>query len=48
MNNLAVMLGSRFERMGDIDDLQRAIMLANEAIALPPQDHPNRATSMYT
>ncbi|RPA90774.1 hypothetical protein L873DRAFT_1820490 [Choiromyces venosus 120613-1] len=35
----------RFNRIGDLEDLQKAIRYGKEAVAATPQDHPNRAGS---
>ncbi|RYP53061.1 hypothetical protein DL770_011005 [Monosporascus sp. CRB-9-2] len=43
LNNLGNQLGRRFERTGSMDDLNRAIDVADMAIDATPQDHPDRA-----
>ncbi len=37
------MLGTQFEQTGSIDDLNRAVDVASQAVDATPQDHPNRA-----
>jgi hypothetical protein len=46
MHKLTILLGLRFDRIGDLDDLKRSILLAKEALAAIPLDHPHRATIM--
>ncbi|KAK6495590.1 hypothetical protein TWF481_002638 [Arthrobotrys musiformis] len=43
LKNLAVMLGTRFNRTGSMDDLDRAVEVANMAVDATSQDHPDRA-----
>ncbi|KAL8364968.1 hypothetical protein RB595_003992 [Gaeumannomyces hyphopodioides] len=47
LSNLGAMLGSllgrRFERTGSMDDLNRAVEVANMAVDATPQNHPDRA-----
>ncbi|CUS11113.1 unnamed protein product, partial [Tuber aestivum] len=38
------MLSKRFERIGDLGDLQKAINHAQEALTATPHDHPDRAS----
>jgi tetratricopeptide (TPR) repeat protein len=40
------MLESRYERTGALPDLEEAIEVAKQAIALPPTDDPDRATRL--
>lgn len=40
---LKVFLESRYERVGDIADLKKAIRVVRQAVALTPKDHPNLA-----
>ncbi|EJT69155.1 hypothetical protein GGTG_13264 [Gaeumannomyces tritici R3-111a-1] len=40
---LGSLLGTRFERTGSMDDLNRAVEVANMAVDATPQNHPNRA-----
>ncbi|RPA89051.1 hypothetical protein L873DRAFT_1796342 [Choiromyces venosus 120613-1] len=42
-NNLGERLSRRFDRMGDVEDLQQAIKYGEDALAATPHDHPNRA-----
>ncbi|KAF9219160.1 hypothetical protein BS17DRAFT_663966, partial [Gyrodon lividus] len=46
MNNLAVALRTRFEQGGDRKDLEKAIQLHRNALALTPPGHPSRAGSL--
>jgi tetratricopeptide (TPR) repeat protein len=41
--NLAVFLGTRFERSGEMQDLEEAINTARQAVQSTPPDHPKRA-----
>ncbi|CUS11106.1 unnamed protein product, partial [Tuber aestivum] len=43
-NNLGSWLSSRFVRIGDLGDLQKAIDHAQQALTATPQDHPDRAS----
>jgi len=43
LSNLGIMLSRRFERTGSIDDLNRAVDVAEQAVNATPEDHPNRA-----
>ena len=43
LNNLEVMLGTRFERTGELSDLTRVVEVAESAVAATPTDHPNPA-----
>ncbi|KJZ72809.1 hypothetical protein HIM_07753 [Hirsutella minnesotensis 3608] len=43
LSNLGYSLRSRFERTGSMDDLDRAVEVADIAVAVTPQDHPDRA-----
>lgn len=43
LNNLGNLLGRRFERGGSMDDLTRAVDVADMAANSTPQDHPDRA-----
>jgi hypothetical protein len=36
------MFNSRFERTGDLDGLQQAILRGEEAVVVSPLDHPDR------
>ncbi|RPA96126.1 hypothetical protein L873DRAFT_1791754 [Choiromyces venosus 120613-1] len=42
-SNLGNLFSARFDRMGDLDDLQKAIEHIEEAVTATPQDHPDRA-----
>ncbi|KAK6356066.1 hypothetical protein TWF718_000440 [Orbilia javanica] len=46
LNNLGSRLGTRFDRTGSINDLNRAVEAADMAINATPQDHPNRAACL--
>ncbi|KAG1724849.1 CHAT domain-containing protein [Suillus lakei] len=46
LNNLGVMLGTRFGRRGNDEDLDRAIALHREALALCPVGHTDRSSSL--
>ncbi|KAG1747616.1 TPR-like protein [Suillus lakei] len=46
LGNLGVMLGTRFERRGNDEDLDRAIALEREALALCPVGHTDRSLSL--
>ncbi|KAG2158175.1 uncharacterized protein EDB93DRAFT_1198789, partial [Suillus bovinus] len=46
LGNLAVMLGTRFERRGSDKDLDDAIALCREALALRPVGHTDRSKSL--
>ncbi|THH12051.1 hypothetical protein EW146_g7828, partial [Bondarzewia mesenterica] len=41
-NNLALLLGRRFEQTGWIDDLEEAVSFHREALSLHPATHPDR------
>jgi len=43
---MGTMLGRRFERTGDSDALQQAILWAEEAVAPTPLDHPQLASAL--
>jgi len=43
LNNLGVILQSRFERTGRMEDLEESIRQAQQAVDITPQDHPNLA-----
>jgi tetratricopeptide (TPR) repeat protein len=43
LNNLGVFLESRYERVGDMADLEEAIQVARRAVALTPGDHSDLA-----
>ncbi|KAK3311914.1 hypothetical protein B0H66DRAFT_448391, partial [Apodospora peruviana] len=43
LNTLGIRLGGRFQRMGSMDDLNRAVDVAAMAVDVTPEDHPNRA-----
>jgi len=43
LNNLGNKLGLRYERTGDMADLEAAIQAAQQAVDSTPQDHPNWA-----
>ena len=43
LNNLGVALQTRFERIGSIEDLDRAIVTNEKAVETAPDGHPNRA-----
>ncbi|RPA89356.1 TPR-like protein [Choiromyces venosus 120613-1] len=42
-NNLGAIFSKRFERVGDLDDLQKAIKHTEAAITAAPRDHPDQA-----
>ncbi|KAG6371198.1 hypothetical protein JVT61DRAFT_9821 [Boletus reticuloceps] len=44
MNNLANSFLSRFERLGDLSDIEHAISMLRDAVNLIPVDHPLKAT----
>ncbi|KAH7232458.1 CHAT domain-containing protein [Fusarium solani] len=46
VNNLAVMLQGRYERTGNVADLEEAIDVARQAVAATPDDHPDRAACL--
>ena len=41
LNNSSVAVSRRFERTGSMNDLDRAIAMNQETIALTPEDYPN-------
>ena len=43
LNNLGVHLSRRYQRTGDIHDLEVAIKFAEAAVETTPEDHPHRA-----
>ena len=43
LSNFGAMLGRRFERTGSMDDLNRAVDIADMAVNITPQDHPDQA-----
>ncbi|KAK6523178.1 hypothetical protein TWF694_006073 [Orbilia ellipsospora] len=43
LSNFAAMLGLQFERTGHIDDINRAVEVADMAVAATPHNHPDRA-----
>jgi hypothetical protein len=46
LNNLGVMLESRYERMGEMSDLEEAIKTARQAVDSTPVGHPDRAACL--
>lgn len=46
VNNLGLMLESRYERTGAVTDLEEAIGMARQAVAATPDDDPDRAASL--
>ena len=42
LNNYRVMIGLRFQRIGSMDDLNRAADVASQAVDITPRDHPDR------
>ncbi|KAF8534365.1 CHAT domain-containing protein [Trichophaea hybrida] len=42
-NRVGVMLATRYDRIGNLEDLQKAITFLELAVAATPLDHPNRA-----
>ena len=46
LNNLAVDLSTRYEKLGAMEDLDEAIILDQKAFDLRPQGHPDRSTSL--
>ncbi|KAK6502499.1 hypothetical protein TWF506_003080 [Arthrobotrys conoides] len=46
LSNFGVMLGTRFDRTGFMDDLNRAVEAADMAVTATPQDHPDRAACL--
>jgi nucleoside phosphorylase len=48
LNNMSIMLGSRFYRTGKFEDLEEAIDWAKQAIAVTPTDHPALAERLNT
>ncbi|CAG8885191.1 unnamed protein product, partial [Penicillium egyptiacum] len=43
LNSLGINLNSRYERAGQMDDLEEAIRLSRQAVAATPDGHPNLA-----
>ena len=46
LSNLAANLSSRYEQLGDIDDLNKALVLDREALSLCPPGHRHRPMSL--
>ena len=46
LNNLGVILESRFGRTGRMEDLEEAIQISRRAVEVTPVDHPNMAAWM--
>ena len=46
LNNLAIDLHSRFDKTGQLADLEEAILLNREALGLRPPSHPDRPNSL--
>lgn len=46
LNNLALDLSARREQLGEIQDLNGAIVLSREVLTLRPQGHPLRSRSL--
>ncbi|KJZ70853.1 hypothetical protein HIM_09767 [Hirsutella minnesotensis 3608] len=46
LSNLGTWLGTRFDRTGSMDNLDRAVEVADMAVAATPQDHPDRAARL--
>ncbi|KAF4447587.1 hypothetical protein F53441_8882 [Fusarium austroafricanum] len=46
LNNLGNQLGRRYERTGDMRDLEEAIKAARQAIKITPNDHPDLASHL--
>ncbi len=46
LNNLGEFLQSRFERTGEMANLEEAIETAREAVQSTPHDHPDRAARL--
>ncbi|KAG2746789.1 hypothetical protein P692DRAFT_201773836 [Suillus brevipes Sb2] len=46
LNNLSIMLNTRFERRGNAEDSDQGIALQREALALHPVGHPDRSMSL--
>ena len=46
LNSLAVDLSARCNRLGNMEDLDEAIVLYREALNLRPQGHPDRSMSL--
>ncbi|KAL2195348.1 CHAT domain-containing protein [Corynascus similis CBS 632.67] len=47
LNNLGVMLQCRYERTGEMADLEEAIEMARQAVESTPHDHPGRAACLH-
>ncbi|KAJ6558911.1 hypothetical protein B0H10DRAFT_1626710, partial [Mycena sp. CBHHK59/15] len=43
LQNLAVSFGQQYRRWGDLTDLEAALQNNQEAVALTPEGHPDRA-----
>ena len=43
LSNVGTLLGTQFERTGAMDDLSRAVDVADKAVDATPHDHPDRA-----
>ena len=48
LSNLGNYLSRRYERTGDMKDLQAAIARSEAAVEAAPDDHPERATHLNT
>lgn len=46
LNNLSAFLSSRYDRIGNLDDLEAAIGHAHDAVAATPRGHPDRAARL--
>jgi hypothetical protein len=42
LNNLSSSLLSRYQRFGDLTDIQRSILMRTEAVQLAPDGHPDK------
>ena len=46
LNNLAIVLFTRFKQSGGRDDLEEAVILYRNSLALGPTSHPDRSESL--
>ncbi|KAJ7687922.1 CHAT domain-containing protein [Mycena rosella] len=46
LQSLAVCLGDRYQRLGDLEDLEAALKMEQEAVDLTPSEHPERAARL--
>ncbi|KAF8207517.1 hypothetical protein K438DRAFT_2077863 [Mycena galopus ATCC 62051] len=43
LQGLGVSFGDRYRTLGNLDDIETALKLIQEAVQLTPEDHPDRA-----